>query len=86
MKNSLILLFFVCAGIVIGSLIAHLSEGVSFLNWLNYGLDFGITSPFVLDLSVLTLTFGLTFRLNIAIITFVIIGVLVGLAVTRHRR
>lgn len=85
MKKSLIMLFCVCAGIVFGSLVAHLSKGVSWLSWLTYGMDFGITSPFVLDLSVLKLTIGAVFNLNISVIIFIVIGVLVGLGLIRKR-
>lgn len=80
------MLFFVCAGIVFGSLVAHLSKSVEWLSWLSYGMEFGITSPFVLDLSVLTLTLGATFNLNIAIIIFVVASVFAGLCVTRRKR
>ncbi len=85
MKRSLIMLFFVCAGIVVGSLMAALSKGISWLSWLNFGMDFGITSPFVLDLGVLTLTLGATFHLSIAVIIFTLIAALCGLAISRRR-
>lgn len=85
MKKSLIMLFCICAGIVFGSLVARLSEGISWLSWLAYGMDFGITSPFVLDLSVLKLTIGAIFNLNISVIIFIVIAVLVGIGLI-HRR
>ncbi len=86
MKQSLIMLFFVCAGIVLGSLVAHLAKDISWLSWLSYGMKFGITSPFTLDLSVLTLTLGASFNLNIAVIIFIVIAVFIGLTVTHRRR
>ena len=52
---------------------------------LAYGMDFGITSPFVLDLSVLKLTIGAVFNLNISVIIFIVIAVLVGLGLIRRR-
>ncbi len=85
MKHSLLLLLFVCAGIVIGSLVAQLSEGISWLSWLAFGMNFGITSPFVLNLGVLTLTFGATFNLSVSVILFTIIAVLCGFAILRRR-
>ncbi len=86
MKKTLIMLFFVCAGIVFGSLVAQLSKSVDWLAWLSYGMEFGITSPFVLDLSVLTLTLGASFHLNISIILFVVASVFAGLCVIRKVR
>lgn len=86
MKNSLIILFFICAGIVTGSLVAHLTSSVKALTWLSYGLNFGLTSPFVLDLSVLKITLGATFNLNISVIIFTVIAVLIAYKVTGRRR
>ncbi len=85
MKNSLIILFFVCAGIVLGSLVADLTSNVKPLSWLSYGLKFGLTEPFVLDLSVLKLSLGLAFNLNISIIIFVSLAVVIAYQVTGRR-
>ena len=84
MKRTLILLLFVCAGIVFGSLVGNLAANVAGLSWLAYGMNFGLTSPFVLDLGVLTLTFGASFHLNIAVILFTVICVFVGIFVARR--
>lgn len=86
MKRSLILLFFICSGIVVGSLVAHLTSTVTGLSFLSYGLNFGLTSPFVLDLSVMTLTFGATFTLNISVILFTLLFLCLGLFVARRLR
>ncbi len=45
---------------------ANLFGGFSGLGWLAYGSSFGLTSPLVLDLGVLTLQFGFTIRFTIA--------------------
>ena len=58
-KNNWALFLLVLAGIVIGSFIAQATAGISALSWLNYGKNFGFTTPFVLDLGILVLTFGL---------------------------
>ena len=86
MKNSLIVFFFVCAGIVSGSLVANLTSSVKGLSWLSYGLAFGITEPFVLDLSVLKLSLGLAFNLNISVILFVTVAVVIAYMITGKRR
>lgn len=71
-KNGWTLLILVLAGVLLGSFISHLSKGVSFLKWLDFGKSFGLTSPVVLDLGILVLTFGLTVRITI--------GSLIGIA------
>ena len=86
MKNSLIILFFVCAGIVAGSLVAELTSGVKALSWLSYGLNFGLTQPFVLNLRVIQLTLGLSISLNISVIIFVSLAFFIAYKVTGKRR
>ena len=57
--------------------IAHLTAGVSALSWLSYGKTFGLSSPIVLDLGVLVLTFGLTIKFTIASIIGIIIAAII---------
>lgn len=72
-KNNWALLLLLLAGIVIGGFIGDLTN----VAWLNYGQTFGFTSPIVLDLGVLVITFALTIRITIASIIGVIIAILV---------
>ena len=65
-KNIWILLVFLLAGLVVGGLLGKLASGVPWLWWLSYEQQFGLESPIVLDLSVVTLTFGLMFKINVA--------------------
>ncbi len=76
-KNNWILVIILLCGIVLGGYIGTLASKVSFLNWLAYGNTFGLTSPIVLDLGILVLTFGLTIHINIASIIGLIIGIIV---------
>ncbi len=78
-KNIWILILFILAGIVVGGLLGEFASGVDFLWWLGYGQEFGLTEPLVLDLSIITLTFGAEFKINIASI----IGIAVALFVYR---
>ncbi len=78
-KSTWILLIFILAGIVIGGLIGEIASQIDFLWWLGYGQTFGLTEPLVLDLQVISLTFALEFKINIASI----IGVAVALFVYR---
>lgn len=78
-KNVWILIIFLLAGLVIGGLLGEIARNVDFLWWLSYGEEFGLTTPLTLDLSVITLTFGLTFKINIASI----IGMAVAIFIYR---
>ena len=82
-KNFWLLLIFILSGIVIGGLLGELATQVSYLGWLAYGMDFGTTNPFTLDMGLLNLTFGLTFKMNIASIIGLLIAVFIYRKVVR---
>ncbi len=76
-KNIWVFLIFILSGIVLGGLLGVLAEKVSWLWWLSYGEEFGLTDPVVLDLSVLKITFGLWIKINVASIIGMILAVLI---------
>lgn len=76
-KNIWILLVFLLAGLVLGGLLGELASRVDFLWWLSYGENFGLTSPIELDLNVIILTFGLSFKMNVASIIGMAIAIFV---------
>lgn len=76
-KNIWILMVFILSGLVIGGLLGQLASGVDFLWWLSYGEEFGLSSPIVLDLSIVKLTFGLQLKINIASIIGVAIAIFI---------
>ena len=76
-KNVWILLVFILSGIVVGGLLGELASKVSWLWWLSYGQSFGLSEPITLDLSVIQLTFGLTFKINISSIIGMILAVFI---------
>lgn len=76
-KNNWILVLILLCGIVLGGFVGTLAGNVSFLSWLAFGKTFGLTSPVVLDLGILVLTFGLTITINIASIIGLVIGIIV---------
>ena len=86
MKNTLIFFLYLCSGIVIGSLVAELTNTIKWLKWLSYGMSFGITTPFVLDLSVLKITLGASFWLNVSTIIFTGIALCFYYRAIRGRR
>lgn len=76
-KNIWLLVIFILSGLVIGGLLGEIAVKVSWLEWLSYGQTFGMEAPLILDLSVLKITFGLTFNINIASIIGMILAILV---------
>ena len=75
-KSTWVLIMLVLIGAVLGSFIGNLAANSTF-SWLNYGKTFGLTSPVVLDMAVLTLTFGLTIHFSIATILGLIIAIFI---------
>jgi len=78
-KNIWILLVFLLSGLVIGGLLGELATKVDFLWWLSYGESFGLSTPVELNLNIVTVTFGLMFKINIASI----IGMAVAIFIYR---
>ena len=76
-KNIWILLVFLLAGLVIGGLLGKLASSVSWLWWLSYEQQSGFETPMVLDLSVLKLTLGLMFKINIASIIGMVLAIFI---------
>ncbi|MDE6024431.1 MAG: DUF4321 domain-containing protein [Lachnospiraceae bacterium] len=76
-KGKWTFLLILLSGIVLGGFIGYLCRGISWLSWLNYGQTFGLSSPIVLDLGIMVLTFGLTITINIASIIGIIIGIII---------
>lgn len=71
-------LFLVCVGVVVGTLAANLCEGIPFLSFLSYGMNFGMPAPATFDLHVISVTLGLTLNLNISVIIFIVLSLLLG--------
>ncbi len=76
-KSIWILIVFILSGLVIGGLIGKLASNVPWLWWLSYEQQFGLESPIILDLSILKLTFGLMFQLNVASIIGMILAIFI---------
>ncbi len=61
-KNNWACFLLILAGIVIGGFIGSLFPST----WLNYGQSFGLSAPLVLDLGILSVTFGLSIKITIS--------------------
>lgn len=78
-KKTIAFLFFLLAGIVLGTVLGKLCANVGFLSWLAYNMNVGIDTgaPVVLDLIVFKLAFGFVLSVNPAQILCVIIALIV---------
>lgn len=77
-KVNWVFIVLVLIGFVIGRFIGTYFSG----SFLNYGQTFGLSSPIVLDLGFIILTFGLQIQITIASV----IGVAIALIVYRFIR
>jgi hypothetical protein len=76
-KNIWVLILFILAGLVVGGLIGKLASSVPWLWWLSYEQQFGIDTPIILDLSVLKLTFGMMFKINVSSIIGMVLAIFI---------
>ena len=76
-KNVWILILFILCGIVVGGLLGELASRVDFLEWLAYEQTFGLSEPITLNLQVITLTFALMFKINIASIIGMVLAIFI---------
>ena len=72
-KNGWTCFLLILAGIVIGGFIGSLFPST----WLNYGQSFGLSSPLILDLGILSITFGLTINITIASIIGIAVAIII---------
>ena len=76
-KNIWILIIFILSGLVVGGLLGELASKVDWLWWLSYGQSFGLENPIVLNLSIVTITFALMFRISISSIIGMVLAVFI---------
>ena len=76
-KNFWILLVFILSGLVIGGLLGELASHVSWLSWMSFGQSFGLETPIVLNLGVLTLTFAFMIKISISSIIGMAIAIFI---------
>ena len=72
--SVLAVLLILVVGVVFGEIITYLTKDVAALNWLNIGYTFGLQSPLVLDLSVISLTLGFAIHINIAVLLGILLS------------
>lgn len=82
-KHKLFNLFLVLIGIVVGTFVGNLCKDVNGLSWLAYGVDFGMTSPLVLNLGVMQLTIAASIDLTLSVVIFVILSLILGRVIAK---
>lgn len=65
MKKVLIVVFCIL-GMIVGMALGQMASGVSFLQWLSWGGEFGIQNPMTINLGFLQLTIGFWCKINVA--------------------
>lgn len=78
MKKTLYIILLICIGVVVGMLVAQVTAHIPWLSWLSFGREFGLTSPFVLNLGVVVITFAISLNLNISTIIFIVFTLFIG--------
>lgn len=76
-KNIWVLLIFILSGLVVGGLLGELASKIDWLWWLGYNQSFGLETPITLNLSVLTITFAMMFKISISSIIGMILAVFI---------
>ncbi|NLM12221.1 MAG: DUF4321 domain-containing protein [Epulopiscium sp.] len=76
-KNSWSLFLLLLGGIVIGGFIGHYLGKVPYMQWINYGQEFGLQNPIILDLSVIYIQFSIKIEITIASILGIIAAILI---------
>lgn len=75
MKKVLLMTVLMIAAIVLGGLIGEACAGREFLDWLSYSKSFSFQPGTFIDIDVFSLTFGITFKANVAQLLLVIAGI-----------
>lgn len=69
---------FAVAGAIVGEVLAFLFRNVSFLSWLGYKVNLGITKPIEINLIIMKFDIGFYFVFCPALIIFIILGIAIG--------
>ena len=76
MKNKVLLILLIIAAAILGGIAAAGASNVDNLQWLAYSKGIEL-KPSTLDLSIISLTFGFSFKINVAQIICMLIAVAV---------
>jgi hypothetical protein len=68
LQKTFTFLFYLLAGIILGSLLANFCRGVNFLSWMGYAgtIGFAADHPALLDLLIIKVSFGFSVSVSVA--------------------
>lgn len=75
--NCGMLILMLLIGIVTGGLFGECIGQNSYMSWLKYGNEFGLTNPFIFDLGVIKFTFALSIKFTISTIIGILISIII---------
>lgn len=75
-KETILLIFMIIAGFIIGGLAAKLCGGIPIVQWLSYGKEIGLDAgkPAVIDLAIVKIAFGFEMNLNVGEVLGIFLG------------
>lgn len=74
--RTLLLVVLLLLAVVLGKLLGDMTQSIAFLSWLGMGANFGF-APVSIDLSVMTLTFGILINFNVAQALLLVAAILI---------
>lgn len=84
MKKGIVLTIFLLLGLFLGTVLTEIAGNVSWLSFLCWGKSIGIDPAATLDLSVFTLTLGVTLRMNLATVLSLVLALFLYAKVGRN--
>lgn len=75
-KNTLLLIFFVLAALVLAALVAELTSGISWLKWLTWGESVGFDGVH-LDLAIIDFSVSFHMQVNVLQVVFIVVALLI---------
>lgn len=78
LKSFAVDLLCIVCGLVIGSVIAALTQDIGFLKWLSHDVVFGFEQPFILNFVLFKIAFGFSIHLNPSVILFGLLCFIAG--------
>jgi hypothetical protein len=84
MKKGIVLTIFLLLGLFLGSVLGEIAANVPSLSFLTWGKSIGIDPAATLDLSVFTLTIGMTLKMNLATVLSLVLSLFLYAKIGRN--
>ena len=75
--NSIWIIIIFLVGVVAGGFISEYAGTIPYLSWLQYGKEFGVMEPIIVDMGILKITFAFTIKFTIGGILGIIISIII---------